>query len=101
MIDDVTGAIADLSAAIELYSQTSESHTRRGQAYRSRGALDVAVAEFDAARNVDAQSGLAYYDRSLAHTARHDNSAAAQDLHRAIQLNPKIVRDALGHRSQK
>ena len=78
MMDDIAGAIDDLTTAIELYSQSSKASTQRGKAHRDRGELDAAGAERDRARNVDAQSGLAYYDRSVAYGAAQNSSAANQ-----------------------
>jgi hypothetical protein len=48
-----------------------------------------------------AQTGLAYYDRSVGHAAREDGSAAARDLAQAIKLNVSLAKLALDRPSQK
>jgi tetratricopeptide (TPR) repeat protein len=89
MMDDSTGATADLTNAIELYSRDREMCARRGRAHQSKGNFDAGVADLDRARSVDAQLSLAYYDRSRANAARQDSNAAARDLAEAAKLNLK------------
>ena len=63
----------------------------RGNAFMTKGDLDHAMAEYDAALQVDPQYAPAIANRGSVKVAKGDFAQAIADATRAIELNPKLA----------
>lgn len=60
----------------------------RGDGHRSRGSLDRAIADYDAALRADPKLADAHHSRGLAWRARGDRRRALADFDAALRLRP-------------
>lgn len=83
-------AIVHFTRALSIYSQMPEAYVERGNAHRSLGESDAALADFQAAadRNpalADAHNGIA-----MIYVERHDQRRALEELNKSISLKPTV-----------
>lgn len=64
------------------------AYANRGLAYRAKKQYALALADLTTALNFHQDNILARIDRAVIETDLHQNSAAAEDTNRAIQLQP-------------
>jgi len=69
----------------------------RALAYRAKGELDRAIADYSEAIRIDPRYADAYYNRAIAFKAKGDLDRAIADYNEAIRLNP---RDALAYNNR-
>ena len=89
IIVDLSGAIADFTAAIELDKEYAKAYFNRGFAKNGLGDYDNAIADYDRALEINPQNADAYYNRGLAkgELGNYDNAIADYD--RALEINPQ------------
>jgi tetratricopeptide (TPR) repeat protein len=95
---DLDGAIADLTQAIQLMP-SYENYIERGSAYHTKGAKQLAFADFDKAVQISPQNAGVYFDRAHAHFTERNFDLAAADLKKSLAMNPrnKDAHHLLGH----
>lgn len=76
-------------AHIETRSATE--HLVQGNDYYNRGLLDLAIAEYTKAIELEPETSVAYVNRSLAHRAQDNLDLALVDSTRAIEIDPQNV----------
>jgi tetratricopeptide (TPR) repeat protein len=64
-------------------------HYNRGIAWRAKGELDRAIADYDQALRLDAKDEHAYVNRGAAWSDKGDLDRAIADYTEAIRLNPE------------
>jgi len=96
---DLDRAERDYSKAIELNSAYALAYHNRGNIRRQKGAYALAVADYDAALDAGMKSraALSLFGRGMSKDALGDKLAAAEDLERALSLDPsfELARSAL------
>lgn len=96
---DLDRAERDYSKAIELNSAYALAYHNRGNIRRQKGAYDLAVADYDAALDAGMKdrASLSLFGRGMSKDALGDKLAAAEDLERALSLDPsfELARSAL------
>lgn len=65
--------------------------TASGNDWRSKGDLDRAIADYDAAIRANPQYAVAFANRGLAKRDKGDVDGGIADLSRAIEINPKLA----------
>ena len=87
-------AVVDSDAAIQLASADEESsaayHTR-GAARAALGDYDNAIADFDAAIQLNPETAINYLDRGLAKEALGEKDAAKTDFEKATRINGDLA----------
>lgn len=73
------------------------AHANRGIAFDALNEIDRAIADFDAAIQVNPKYSIAYYNRGIAHSELGDLDRAIADFDKAIELDPDDP-DALDQR---
>jgi TonB family protein len=63
----------------------------RGKAYKDKGELDRAIADYNDALRLNPKFALAFAGRGTANLAKDDEDGAIADLDRAIALNPNLA----------
>ena len=90
----------DLNKAIKLYTKAIDSgelsqadlagiYNNRGQAWRIKGDLDVALADHDKAVALNPKFPLAYNSRGIVWEKKGDLKKALADFNKAIELDPE------------
>ena len=79
------------AVAIAIEPPSAASFHARGDAYRSAGAYDRAVADYSEAVRLDAKFEAAYLHRAEALIAKHDFDGALADLDRVVDLDPNCA----------
>lgn len=96
---DLDRAERDYSKAIELNSAYALAYHNRANIRRQKGAYDLAVADYDAAleAGMKSRAALSLFGRGMSKDALGDKLAAAEDLERALSLDPsfELARSAL------
>ena len=95
--NDIEAAIADLNAAID-ENAASDTYTLRGEAYMQTGDYQKALADFDAALEIDGVNPVAFYDRSLLNTRLENYDAALSDINNALAAQSMKPSDVLNLR---
>ena len=95
--NDIEAAIADLNAAID-ENAASDTYTLRGEAYMQTGDYQKALADFDAALEIDGVNAVAFYDRSLLNTRLENYDAALSDINNALAAQSMKPSDVLNLR---
>ncbi|MFQ6778097.1 MAG: tetratricopeptide repeat protein [Alphaproteobacteria bacterium] len=96
---DLSGAIADLTAAIDDGAQTVEIYILRGEAYMQQGDFNNAMSDFNSALALDDNSEVAYYDRALLYTSAEAYDFALNDLNKALALSAQNADSILQERN--
>lgn len=83
-------AVARFTRALDIAGPRAEAYLQRGDAHRALGEADAALADFQAAVDlnpslVDAHNGIA-----VIYIERHDSRHALEELNRSIALQPTI-----------
>lgn len=94
---DMEGAIADLNAAIDA-NASSNTYALRGEAYMQMGDYQKALADFDAALEIDGVNAVAFYDRALLNTRLENYEAALSDINNALAAQSMKPSDVLNLR---
>ena len=96
-LEDIQGALADYTKAIELYPDNLSSPLILQYAYQNRGSLrhnlddDLgAIADANKALELAPDDGGIYANRGLAYAALENYQAAIADQTRAIELEPNV-----------
>jgi tetratricopeptide (TPR) repeat protein len=85
--NNLDGAIADYSKAIELKPDFAEAYFSRGFAKKDKGDLDGAITDYTKAIELKPNYALAYNNRGWCEFLKNDFSGATNDATRAIQIN--------------
>lgn len=93
----IVGCRAVIESHPEAVAELSDAHRLRGNAYRQKGFVELAFADYDDAINTDPTLASAYGDRGMLLTARGRHAEAIPDLTRAIEANEKDA-DSLYYR---
>ena len=89
IIDDLSGAIADFTAAIQLDEKYAKAYFNRGITKNELGDYESAIADYDRAIELNPQYASAYYNRGNANHELGNYEGAIADYDWAIKLNPK------------
>jgi tetratricopeptide (TPR) repeat protein len=92
--DDHAVAIPACTVLIKQTPQNATAYYNRGISYRETGQLDLALADYNRAIEIDPKYFEAYNNRGVLYMSRGDNKRALQEFDRAIKINPKY---ALAH----
>ena len=87
VVELFTHLIENKQAATRL----GEPYCRRGEAHLYRGAVDLAIRDFDEALDRDAKMPEAYHGRGNAYKQQGDADRARADLDKALRLKPGLV----------
>lgn len=85
-------AIADLSKAILLKPDLSESYNNRGLVYYDNGEYNNAIEDFSNAIMINPHLSYAYYKRGLAYNQIGEYQKAKNDLVKSIQINTDLAK---------
>jgi tetratricopeptide (TPR) repeat protein len=83
--------IAACTKVIERQRNSGFAYNNRGNAWREKGDLDRAIADFDQAIRVQPKSALAYNYRGIARKEKGEFDRAITDYDQAIRLDPKYA----------
>jgi tetratricopeptide (TPR) repeat protein len=85
--------IAGCSAVIKNSKgeKLAEALELRGAAYRIKGELNLAIADYNQAIKIDPKSALAHHNRGVAYDHKGDHDRAIQDFDQAIKLKPTAL----------
>jgi lipoprotein NlpI len=86
--DNLDGAIADHTKAIELEPGDAKSYDYRGVLLMARDDLSGAIADFTKAIELDSKSALFYLNRGMALFLKGKEAEAQRDFDRCLELNP-------------
>ena len=81
---DASGAIYDLSAAINANPDSAEAFIFRGEAFMQTGDTASAMADFNRAIELSPVSAVAYYDRAILSARAEDYPSAFADINNAL-----------------
>lgn len=104
-LQDLRGAIEDLSGAIALEPGNAAAFRLRGLARQAEGNNDGAVADLDVAIRIDPKDGGAYNTRGVALMGKGNLGGAIEDFSRAVgcdgrnaivRFNRAVARERLG-----
>ncbi|CAF3382797.1 unnamed protein product [Rotaria sp. Silwood2] len=87
-LGDNTGAIRDMTSAIELNPGMKEMYFIRGKAKDAIGSNTAAIKDFDKAIELDNTYSDAYSYRGVSKKVTGDFDGAITDFNKAIELNP-------------
>ena len=91
--EDVDGAIADYSHALEINPKLTEASCARGIARQAKDDLDGAIADYTQALQDDPKFVIASRNRGLARQAKGDVDGAIADYTHALSLDTKDTQD--------
>jgi tetratricopeptide (TPR) repeat protein len=86
---DLSGAIVEYNAAIEIDPRYTTAYNFRGLARERMGYHDEAIADYDKAIGIDPKYAMAYSNRGLAREGKGDRQGAFADYNKAIEVDPK------------
>jgi tetratricopeptide (TPR) repeat protein len=96
--DDPDRRIADCTRILQDRAETTGNrvgaYINRAIAYKAKGDLDRAIADYTEAIRLDTKYAVAYYNRAIAYKAKGNLDRAIADYNQAIRLNPN---DALAY----
>jgi lipoprotein NlpI len=84
----IAGCTAVIRSDRETAADRARAYHLRGVAYRDKGDLDRAIADFSEAIGLNPLLASAYHDRGVAYRAKGDHGRAIADDERAVQLDP-------------
>ena len=76
-------------------SRSAGAYFVRGNTSHSKGDLDAAIADYDAAIAFDPRYALAYVRRGDARQEKADFDGAIADYEKAIEINPRVCNSML------
>jgi tetratricopeptide (TPR) repeat protein len=88
---DVSGAIGDLTKALELDPNFAVAYYNRGNAYQAESDLAAAIRDYDKFIELKPLAAGVYVNRGIAYDAGGDHEKAIKDFDRAIELDPNNV----------
>jgi tetratricopeptide (TPR) repeat protein len=80
-----------LSEAIRLNPEYARAHYGRGVAYRMKGDLDKAIADYTEAIRLNPRLAAAYNERGLSYGEMQQDDRALADCSEAIRLDPNMA----------
>ena len=83
-------AIVHLTRALSIYSQMPEAYVERGNAHRSLGESDAALADFQAAVDLNPTLADAHNGIAMIYVERHDQRRALEELNKSLSLKPTV-----------
>jgi tetratricopeptide (TPR) repeat protein len=86
--DQIAGCTAVIRSGIPSDKELAALFNYRGVAYKAKGDLDHAIADYTEAIRRDPDYAAAYNSRGIAHKAKGDVDKAIADYDQAIRLNP-------------
>jgi tetratricopeptide (TPR) repeat protein len=86
--DQIAGCTAVIRAGIASDKELAALFNYRGVAYKAKGDLDHAIADYTEAIRLDPNYAPAYNSRGIAYKAKGDVDMAIADYDQAIRLNP-------------
>src|SRR5262249_35076918 len=93
--DDPDRSIAACTRIIQGRGETAQrlanAHYNRGVAYKDKGDLDRAIADFTEAIRLNPRHVMALGNRGAAYSAKDDNDRAIADFNEAIRLDPNFA----------
>jgi hypothetical protein len=92
--DEDAYMLACCAAELKDNPDSVDALTARGLAYRKKGDLDRAMADFTAAIRRDGSNATAYFQRGLTRADAGDRAGARADLAEAVRLDPRLDPDA-------
>ncbi|MBI3272241.1 MAG: tetratricopeptide repeat protein [Planctomycetes bacterium] len=90
-LEDVPGALADFTRAVELDPNCGEAYRLRAPLRALQGDLAGARRDLDEAVQLNPRNASAYYDRAILLRDRAEGAAALHDLDTALKLEPGNV----------
>ena len=84
----IGGCTAVIQSGRETAADRAIAYNIRGVAYRDKGEMDRAIADFSEAIRLNPLLASAYHDRAIAYRAKGDNGRAVADQEVAIRLDP-------------
>ncbi len=81
--------VDDYDVAISINAQNSNAYAGRGNAKKSLGDHEGAIADYTKAIELDSQSAYTYLNRGRLNSKLGDYQGALDDLNKAIDINPK------------
>jgi len=94
---NATGAILDLTVAIEANPNVADTFVYRGEAYMQVADYTRAMADFDRAIELDPRHVVAHYDRAMLNMRLENLEPALIDLNIALESNLARPSDILGN----
>ena len=91
IIGDLSGAIADFTAAIQLDKKYAKAYFNRGVTKNELGDYNSAIADFDRAIEINPQNAAAYNNCGNAKYELGNYEDAIADFDRAIEINPQYA----------
>ena len=86
---DLSGAIVEYNAAIEIDPRFTMAYNWRGLAQERMGFHDEAIADYDKAIEIDPGYAMAYSNRGMARESKGDRHGAFADYNKAIEVDPR------------
>jgi tetratricopeptide (TPR) repeat protein len=83
--------IKGCSALIKTDTKDAIAYYNRGAAYQTKGDVDKAITDFDAAIGLKPDYAAAYENRARAYVAKGDYTRAVADVTKAGELTPKVA----------
>jgi tetratricopeptide (TPR) repeat protein len=83
-------AITRFTRVLNISSQRADAYLERGNAHRSLGETDAALADFQAAADLDSSLVAAHNGIAEIYLDRHDSRHALEELNKSIALDPNI-----------
>ena len=77
--------------AIDINPQCADAYFNRGTIFETKGAYDLAIADFTQVIQIKPQDADAYLNRGLAYRAKEEIDNAIADYSKAIDLNPRYA----------
>lgn len=83
-------AVAHFTRALGIYAQLPNAHLERGNAHRSLGEPDAALADFQAAADLDSTLADAHTGSAMIFVERRDTAHALDELNKSLAIRPNI-----------
>lgn len=94
----IDGCTALIQSGKETRLSLATVYSNRGAAYKTKGDLDRALADYNKAIEIYPEFANAYNNRGLIYAQKDDYDRAIADYNKAIELNQKLVFLAYGNR---
>jgi tetratricopeptide (TPR) repeat protein len=83
-------AVAHFTKAISIYNQLPNAYLERGNANRVLGEMDAALADYQAAADLNPVLPEAHSGIAVIYIERHDTARALEHLNKSISLHPTV-----------